>query len=70
MYRLGNYEYDYYFRSAANSTAYSALRYGAFFLELQEHMRANMDGSSTTKYWHNVAHDGSISPLLGLLQIE
>lgn len=70
VYRLGNYEYDYYYRSAANSTAYSALRFGAWFMELQSHMKSSIAGLSKIKYRHNVAHDGSMAPLLGLLQIE
>ena len=70
VYRLGNYEYDYYFRSQPNSTLYSALTYGAWVLELQGHLKDKMDGKSDMVYVHNVAHDGSISPLLGILQIS
>jgi len=38
-------------------------------LELKAHLQAQVDGTSKIKYFHNIAHDGSISPLLGFLQI-
>ncbi|KAF8815519.1 phosphoglycerate mutase-like protein [Phlegmacium glaucopus] len=69
VYRFGNWEYSYNFRDAPNSTQFSALRYGAWILELKAHLQAKVDGTSKIKYFHNVAHDGSISPLLGFLQI-
>ncbi|KJE05011.1 acid phosphatase [Cryptococcus gattii NT-10] len=59
IYRLGNYEY-----------AYNALTMGAWFRELQGHMNGKIDGSNNVKYFHNFAHDGSVSPVLGVLQID
>jgi len=67
---LGNWEYSYIFRDAPDSAAYSALRYGAFVLELKSHLTEFMQGSSKLKYFHNIAHDGSMAPLLGLLQVD
>ncbi|KAL1717692.1 histidine phosphatase superfamily [Schizophyllum commune] len=64
VYRLGNWEYSYIYRDAANSTLYSALKYGAWVLELRDHLEGAVTGEST------VAHDGSISALLGFLQIS
>ncbi|PPQ74101.1 hypothetical protein CVT26_006480 [Gymnopilus dilepis] len=64
VYRLGNWEYSYQFRDAPQSAQYSAFRYGVWALELESHLQAKVDGTS------QVAHDGSISPLLGLLQID
>ncbi|KAI5827055.1 phosphoglycerate mutase-like protein [Schizophyllum commune Tattone D] len=64
VYRLGNWEYSYLYRDAANSTLYSALKYGAWVLELRAHLEGAITGEST------VAHDGSISALLGFLQIS
>jgi len=29
-----------------------------------------VDGTSQLKYFHNIAHDGSMSPLLGFLQVD
>jgi acid phosphatase len=70
VFRLGNWEYSYQFRDAPASAQYSALKYGAWFLELKSHLQAKVSGTSKTRYFHNVAHDGSISPLLGFLQID
>ncbi|KAJ6606452.1 phosphoglycerate mutase-like protein [Mycena vulgaris] len=69
VFRLGNWEYSYYFRDAPNSALYSALHYGAWFLELRAHLAAAVAGQSKIKYFHNIAHDGSVSPVLGFLQI-
>lgn len=54
VYRLGNWEYSYIFRDAPDSAAYSALRYGAFVLELKSHLTEVMQGTSELKYFHNV----------------
>ncbi|KAF8191394.1 histidine phosphatase [Mycena galopus ATCC 62051] len=67
VFRLGNWEYSYYWRDAPASTQYSALHYGSWFLELKGHIQAVAAGQS--KYYHNIAHDGSVSPVLGFLQI-
>lgn len=63
-------EYAYYYRDAANSTAYSSLQYGAWILELQSHIKTRLAGGSPVKYFHNVGHDGGIAPLLGFLQLD
>ncbi|KAF9450832.1 histidine phosphatase [Macrolepiota fuliginosa MF-IS2] len=70
VFRLGNWEYSYLFRDAPDSAAYSALRYGAFALELKSHLQDVIQGKSTLRYVQNIAHDGSVAPLLGLLQID
>ncbi|KAF9061120.1 histidine phosphatase [Rhodocollybia butyracea] len=70
VYRLGNYEYSYYYRDAPESTLYSSLHYGAWVLELVGHLQEQLQGTSKVKYFHNVAHDGSMAPLLGILQIS
>ncbi|KAL1407401.1 hypothetical protein Q8F55_006833 [Vanrija albida] len=69
IYRLGNWEYAYRWRGATNSTLYSALKMGAWFRELVGHMDGAVSGENKIKYLHNFAHDGSVSPVLGLLQI-
>ncbi|EIM82919.1 phosphoglycerate mutase-like protein [Stereum hirsutum FP-91666 SS1] len=69
VYRLGNWEYSYYYRDAQNSTLYSALHYGAWILELKGHLEAKIAGGQM-KYFHNVAHDESMSCLLGFFQIS
>ncbi|KAF8192922.1 phosphoglycerate mutase-like protein [Pholiota molesta] len=70
VFRLGNWEYSYQFRDAPASAQYSALKYGAWVLELKSHLQAKVNGTSQIKYFHNVAHDGSMSPLLGFLQVD
>ncbi|PVH16981.1 uncharacterized protein CXQ87_004539 [Candidozyma duobushaemuli] len=70
VYRLGDYEYNYQYRAAPQSTMYSAARYGVFLKKLQKHLKEASERTSAVVYRHNVAHDGSIAPLLGALQIE
>ncbi|KJA21805.1 hypothetical protein HYPSUDRAFT_165255 [Hypholoma sublateritium FD-334 SS-4] len=70
VFRLGNWEYSYQFRDAPASAQYSALSYGVWVLELRSHLQAKVDGTSQLKYFHNIAHDGSMSPLLGFLQVD
>ncbi|KAK9377825.1 histidine phosphatase superfamily [Lipomyces chichibuensis] len=70
VFRLGDYEYNYIFRQAANSTLYSATHYGAFIAELMSHLKDKVAGTEGIIYRHNIAHDGSIAPLLGALQIN
>ena len=50
VYRLGNWEYSYLYRDAPASTAYSALKYGAWVLELKEHMQASVAGRSKVSF--------------------
>jgi hypothetical protein len=68
VFRLGQFEYSYTFRDAPSSTRYSTLRYGAYIKELRSHLVGFKKGG--VKYRHNIAHDGSVSPLLGILQID
>ncbi|KAK0186483.1 phosphoglycerate mutase-like protein [Armillaria mellea] len=63
VYRLGNWEYSYMFRDSLNSTKFSTLTYGAWLLELKDHLQTAMGGSTT------IAHDGSMAALLGFLQV-
>ncbi|KAL9110488.1 MAG: hypothetical protein Q9227_005032 [Pyrenula ochraceoflavens] len=73
VYRRGLYEYSFIYRDAPQSLSYSVSRYGVYIAELASNLRAAMEPTSNTtrvKYRHNVAHDGSISPLLGILQVD
>ncbi|CAK5279449.1 unnamed protein product [Mycena citricolor] len=70
VFRLGNWEYSYQYRDAPGTAQYSALHYGAWVLELQSHLQGVISGKSKLRYVHNVAHDGSVSSLLGFLQID
>ncbi|KAH3663968.1 hypothetical protein OGAPHI_004682 [Ogataea philodendri] len=70
IFRLGDYEYNYTWRINENSTLYAATDYGAYFNELKHRLVDKTTGASALKYSHNVIHDGSISGMLGFLQIN
>lgn len=70
VYRLGQWEYSQIFRDAPSSLAASSTTYGVWIAELTSHIRAVMAGDESTIYLHNFAHDGSMSRLLGILQID
>ena len=70
VYRLGQYGYSYIYRGAEQSLPYSTASYGVWVAELAQNLRDAVAGTSGVKYRHNVAHDGSISRLLSILQLE
>lgn len=70
VYRLGNYEYSYIYRDDPRSLAASVSSYGVWIAELASHLRDSVSGKSPVIYRHNVAHDGSISRLLSILQLD
>ncbi|KAJ0165820.1 Counting factor 60 [Colletotrichum tanaceti] len=69
-YRLGHWEYSQIYRDAPDSLAASAATWGVWIAELATHIRAVIKGESETIYFHNVAHDGSVSRLLSILQLD
>lgn len=81
VYRLGNWEYSQIYRDAgAASLAASAASLGVWVAELAAHLRGAVQGGggsgsgsgndSSTLWFHNVAHDGSVSRVLGILQAD
>ncbi|KAI0846491.1 phosphoglycerate mutase-like protein [Daldinia vernicosa] len=70
VYRMGQWEYSQIYRDAHASLAASATTYGVWIAELSKHLRDVMAGESGPIYFHNIAHDGSVSRLLSLLQID
>lgn len=71
VFRLGQYEYSYYYRSSRAAFLYSLAIYGAYINELKNHLRNQVQGQGgDVKFLYNVAHDGSVGPLLGALQIS
>lgn len=70
VFRSGEYEYSFIYRDAPQSLQLSTAEYGIWVAELAENLRQVMIGSSTVIYRHNIAHDGSVSPLLSILQID
>ena len=71
VFRLGEYEYDFLYRSAGPWTLQAAVAsYGVYVAELASNLRAAAARTSDIKYRHNIAHDGSISRLLAMLQVD
>jgi 2-phosphoxylose phosphatase len=70
VYRLGHWEYSRQYRDDPESLAMAARTMGVWFGELASHIRRVLAGQSETIYFHNVAHDGSMSRILAFLQIE
>ena len=78
VFRLGEYEYSFIYRDSNQSLPASVGSYGIWVAELAQNLRHAMgDGASSVnatservRYRHNVAHDGSLSRLLAILQIE
>jgi 2-phosphoxylose phosphatase len=70
VYRRGQYEYSYIWRDAPQSLAESTSSYGVWVAELASNLRAAMSRTNGIIYRHNVAHDGSVSRLLSILQLD
>ncbi|KAI1434030.1 histidine acid phosphatase [Xylaria sp. CBS 124048] len=80
VYRLGHWEYSHIYRDSPTSLSASVSSFGVWIAELASHFRAVISSSSSspqdqtpdqkTLYFHNIAHDGSISRLLSILQID
>lgn len=73
VFRLGEWEYSWMYRGAPRSLAASAASFGIWVAELAANLRAAAAPGGKDKvgvYRHNVAHDGSLSRLLSILQIE
>ncbi|KAJ6783612.1 hypothetical protein PWT90_04464 [Aphanocladium album] len=70
VYRWGNWEYSQIYRDSSLSLDASTGSFGVWIAELTAHIRDVIAGKSNTIYYHNVAHDGSVSRLLSILQID
>lgn len=70
VYRLGQYEYSFIYRDSPQSLQAAVGSYGVFLAELAQNIRDSVAEKSPVIYRHNVAHDGSISRLLSILQID
>jgi hypothetical protein len=72
VFRLGEYEYSLTYRDRPESLRASTSGYGIWIAELAQHLRDATIGKNSSRpiYRHNVAHDGSLSRLLSILQIE
>jgi 2-phosphoxylose phosphatase len=70
VFRRGEYEYAYTWRLDSRSLAAATSGYGVWLAELAQNMLDTTSGRSSIKYRHNVAHDGSVSPVLAFLQVD
>ncbi|PGH14405.1 hypothetical protein AJ79_03048 [Helicocarpus griseus UAMH5409] len=71
IFRLGQFEYSYLYRDAPTSLEASAGSIGVFVAEVAQHIRDQIQGTDKERiYRHNVAHDGSLSRLLSVLQVQ
>ncbi|KAH7119824.1 histidine acid phosphatase-like protein [Dendryphion nanum] len=70
VYRIGQYEYSFIYRDSPQSLQMAVGSYGVFLAELAQNMRDMIAGKSNVIYRHNVAHDGSTSRLLSILQVD
>ncbi|KAK6523955.1 hypothetical protein TWF281_001912 [Arthrobotrys megalospora] len=70
VFRLGQYEYSYIYRDSPRSLEAATGSFGVWVAELACNIRSMVSGRSTIKYRHNIAHDGSISRLLSILQLD
>ncbi|KAL7624749.1 hypothetical protein AAE478_006321 [Parahypoxylon ruwenzoriense] len=70
VYRIGQWEYSQIYRDAPTSLMASSTTHGVWIAELSEHLRGAMSGKQELIYFHNIAHDGSLSRLLSVLQID
>ncbi len=73
VYRLGHWEYGQVYRGDARSLAASVGSYGVWVAQLAAHLRTAMVGrgdAGTLLWYHNIAHDGSLSRLLSILQVD
>jgi 2-phosphoxylose phosphatase len=71
VFRRGQYEYSFIYRDSPSSLASSASSYGVWLAELAANLReASGSEESGVLYRHNIAHDGSMSRLLSILQVD
>ncbi len=70
VYRLGQHEYSYIYRDAPESLQAAVGSFGVWIAELAQNIHDHMNGKSSVIYRHNIAHDGSVSRLLSILQVD
>ncbi|KAK3321494.1 histidine acid phosphatase [Cercophora scortea] len=71
--RFGNWEYSRIYRDDQGTFEASAASFGVWIADLAGHLRRAMNGEGNEggMLWvHNVAHDGTVSRLLSVLQID
>ncbi|ELQ44913.1 hypothetical protein M0657_004850 [Pyricularia oryzae] len=70
VYRFGHWEYAHIYRGSSASLDASVASIGVWIAELAANLREASEGNGTVLMRHNVAHDGSISRVLSVLQLD
>ncbi|EXJ63691.1 hypothetical protein A1O7_00026 [Cladophialophora yegresii CBS 114405] len=70
VFRRGQYEYSFIYRDSPSSLPASTASFGIYLAELAQNLRDAVNATSPVIYRHNVAHDGSVSRLLSILQVD
>ena len=69
VFRAGDWEWNYYWRTNPYVTKYIQLVEGLFIGEIIARLEAVQNGTSSIDYSHIFSHDGDIGPILGSLGI-
>lgn len=69
-FRLGDWEWNYYWRTYARAQTYIQTVEGPFIGEILTNFRQVESGKSKIKYQHDFIHDGDIGPICGALGIS
>ncbi|KAG0651956.1 hypothetical protein D0Z07_0791 [Hyphodiscus hymeniophilus] len=69
VFRAGDWEWNYYWRTNPKVQEYIQLVQGVFIGEILSHFQAIIDGKTSLVYSHIFVHDGDIGPVLGALGI-
>lgn len=70
VFRAGDWEWNYYWRSYSNATTYIQTVEGLFIGEILQRFASVQAGKNTVKYEHDFVHDGDIGPIAGALGIQ
>ncbi|KIY42898.1 histidine acid phosphatase [Fistulina hepatica ATCC 64428] len=70
VFRAGDWEWNYYWRTNPYATLYIQLVEGLFIGEVLARFEAVANGTSDLKFSHTFAHDGDVGPVLGALGIN
>ena len=70
VFRAGDWEWNYYWRTNPQATLYIQLVEGLFIGEILNRFEAVANGTSQLAYEHVFIHDGDIGPILGALGIN
>ena len=70
VFRAGDWEWNYYWRTNPDVTLYIQLVEGLFIGEILNRFEAVANGISKLSYEHVFVHDGDIGPILGALGIN